>query len=326
MVDVHLSPRSAEIGVPACNLRRIDHVDYERKSVSSGQCAEEELCRDCLDIDFGRAFRYAPIRWKPYGVPVAELGRKTIEWGKTACPMCRLFATVRVPEDGTSATSTSEYHLRACSFLRVTCLVSIDRPLHGFMKKADTPCLLVLGGKGRSRFQKDEPQSLKAMISRAQSSGIICPVVSSATESPPRLGTRRLLPDRIDYDLLQGWYQFCAHHHRETCATNSNDYPKKLKVVDCRTQKIVAAPPSCSYVALSYVWGQQQSTTVSRPNSPCRNTDPSILPSNIIPSVIKDAMTVVLKLGWQYLWVDRYCIDQDDEAKHAQISQMDKVY
>ena len=37
-------------------------------------------------------------------------------------------------------------------------------------------------------------------------------------------------------------------------------------------------------------------------------------------------MIVTLELGWQYLWVDRYCIDQNDEEKHFQINQMDKVY
>ena len=161
---------------------------------------------------------------------------------------------------------------------------------------------------------------------RRQSLGVICPIVSSTTESPSGLEIRRLLPDRIDYDLLQGWYQFCAQHHRKTCVINSKNYPEKLKVIDCRTKEIVAAPPSCSYVALSYVWGQQQSTTLSAPNSPCRSIEPSILSPDTTPTVIRDAMTVTLKFGWQYLWVDRYCIDQNGEAKHVQINQMHKVY
>ena len=37
-------------------------------------------------------------------------------------------------------------------------------------------------------------------------------------------------------------------------------------------------------------------------------------------------MTLTLKLGWQYLWVDRYCIDQNDQKKHIHITQMDKIY
>ncbi|KAF3051933.1 hypothetical protein E8E11_005568 [Didymella keratinophila] len=38
-------------------------------------------------------------------------------------------------------------------------------------------------------------------------------------------------------------------------------------------------------------------------------------------------MTVVLELGMQYLWVDRYCIDQEDkDTKFEQISNMNLIY
>ena len=46
-----------------------------------------------------------------------------------------------------------------------------------------------------------------------------------------------------------------------------------------------------------------------------------------IPKVIEDAKTVAKSLGKQYLWVDKYCIDQHDVvAKHHQIQNMDKIY
>jgi hypothetical protein len=45
------------------------------------------------------------------------------------------------------------------------------------------------------------------------------------------------------------------------------------------------------------------------------------------PKTIEDAVIVVKNLGYRYLWVDRYCIDQANaEEKHAQISIMDQVY
>ncbi|KAF9697803.1 hypothetical protein EKO04_004278 [Ascochyta lentis] len=38
-------------------------------------------------------------------------------------------------------------------------------------------------------------------------------------------------------------------------------------------------------------------------------------------------MKVALELGYQYLWVDRYCIDQGDQQnKHIQIGMMDRIY
>ncbi|KAM0794925.1 heterokaryon incompatibility protein-domain-containing protein, partial [Usnea florida] len=122
------------------------------------------------------------------------------------------------------------------------------------------------------------------------------------------------------------WYGFCAQNHRKACAVNSKEYPEMLKVIDCRTRRIIEAPPNCSYAALSYVWGKQKSTMVSSSVSTGKNSGHCTLLSLTMPSVISDAIIVTLELGLQYLWVDRYCIDQNDEKKHFQINQMDKVY
>ena len=291
--------------------RKFDQRDPGTSSVSFGDDAAEKLCSNCQRIDFEGAFQI-DLKWQTHGVVVAELGQKGTEWGKSACSMCRLFAAVRVQPAGRPLSDSSEYHLRALPFFKATQSVFSDASLPEDIKKTDSTCLMVLSGRGRNRKVRSHGQpSLTNLISHSQSYGMICPVVSSAPETPPQVGTRRLLPDRIDYHLLRNWYSFCAQNHRETCAIDSKEYPKMLKVIDCRTRRIIEAPPSCSYVALSYVWGKQNSTTV---------------PSNTIPSVISDAMIVTLELGWQYLWVDRYCIDQNDEEKHFQISQMDKVY
>ena len=43
--------------------------------------------------------------------------------------------------------------------------------------------------------------------------------------------------------------------------------------------------------------------------------------------MIEDSIDVTLKLGYCYLWVDQYCIDQNDiNERHAQIHQMDRIY
>ena len=330
MAQVHQSQDSAEKDAPARDLsrkRKFDQLDSGTSSVSSGNDAAEELCSNCQRIDFEGAFQNSDIRRNYCGVVIAELGRKRIEWGKAACAMCSLFAAVHVQPAGRPTTDSSEYHLRALPFLRATRNVFDGASLPEHIKKADSTCFLVLDGNGRSRRLPAYAQpSLTNLIRHDQSFGVICPVVSSARKTSPRVGTRRLLPDRIDYQLLRSWHEFCAQHHRKLCANNSKEYPEMLKVVDCRTRRIIGAPSNCSYVALSYVWGKQQSTTVSSSVSSGKNTGHRTLSSDTIPSVISDAMIVTLKLGWQYLWVDRYCIDQNDEEKHFQINQMDKVY
>ncbi|KAK2055223.1 HET-domain-containing protein, partial [Colletotrichum caudatum] len=46
-----------------------------------------------------------------------------------------------------------------------------------------------------------------------------------------------------------------------------------------------------------------------------------------LPPVIQDAMRATIKLGFRYIWIDRYCIWQDDPAhKMSQVERMDQIY
>lgn len=108
----------------------------------------------------------------------------------------------------------------------------------------------------------------------------------------------------------------------ETCRTSHPDCHRKrsgisapLKVIDCQSRTLCTIDSNTLYAALSYVWGDA-------PTEPL--LDPRIFP---IPKTIEDALVVCLRVGMQYLWVDRYCIDQGNpEEKHTLISQMDKIY
>ncbi|KAF1968722.1 HET-domain-containing protein [Bimuria novae-zelandiae CBS 107.79] len=47
----------------------------------------------------------------------------------------------------------------------------------------------------------------------------------------------------------------------------------------------------------------------------------------IFPKTIRDSMEIARELSFRYLWVDRYCIDQDDkDDQHTQIAQMELIY
>jgi hypothetical protein len=75
---------------------------------------------------------------------------------------------------------------------------------------------------------------------------------------------------------------------------------------------------SCAYVALSYVWGPPSKDDAEYvfPNLPAQ-----------LPPTIEDAIKVTKRLGIQYLWIDRYCINQNDpEDKMRQILQMGAIY
>ncbi|RYP22668.1 hypothetical protein DL765_001518 [Monosporascus sp. GIB2] len=76
------------------------------------------------------------------------------------------------------------------------------------------------------------------------------------------------------------------------------------------------------FVALSYVWGESSATHREKKDEGGRR-----LVASSLPATISDAITVTRGLGYQYLWIDKFCIDQDNpEIKHDQIKQMGAIY
>lgn len=69
------------------------------------------------------------------------------------------------------------------------------------------------------------------------------------------------------------------------------------------------------WVALSYVWGHSSG-----------DAGPEVFPQ-ALPNTIEDAIKVTEEMGYRYLWVDRYCIDQKEEAQKLDlIAKMDIIY
>lgn len=118
---------------------------------------------------------------------------------------------------------------------------------------------------------------------------------------------------QFDATWVKECLRSCQDHHTSSCSISSSSL-KGLHVIDCRTRTIVESRPSCEYVALSYVWSQ---AGTDQPDSV-----PVCLEN--APNVIKDSIEVTLQLGFQYLWVDRYCIKEKDRL--WQIGHMDVVY
>jgi hypothetical protein len=110
----------------------------------------------------------------------------------------------------------------------------------------------------------------------------------------------------------------CGQNHRKTCSGLNRQASLFFRLIDCQSQRVITAPPGSKYVALSYVWGASASTDGIEKQS---------LDPHSWPKVIKDSLQVTLDIGFQYLWVDRYCINQDDLwDKRVQIDQMDQIY
>jgi len=99
--------------------------------------------------------------------------------------------------------------------------------------------------------------------------------------------------------------------------TGDCDIATGFRVIDCFTRRIVSLRSRDPYTTLSYVWGFAV---------PEKSDDSLHLPDKA-PPVIEDAISLTKLLGLRYLWVDQYCIPQDDpQAKIGQINRMEDIY
>lgn len=130
--------------------------------------------------------------------------------------------------------------------------------------------------------------------------------------------------DHVDFGLIKSWLDHCKKHENSThlhCRSSEFDAVSGLNVIDCDTKQLTERPADHLYVALSYVWGPVQKPKDSKE----RLRPVSLL--DAAPRTILDAVAATVALGYRYLWVDRYCIPQDDlEEKKRQLNMMGQIY
>ncbi|KAF2973209.1 hypothetical protein GQX73_g309 [Xylaria multiplex] len=146
-------------------------------------------------------------------------------------------------------------------------------------------------------------------------------VYTTAEDHAARYITERGVLDKIDspesYALALQRIRECESQHVRCPRPARATLP--TRVIDCADPSrprlfITEGAPVDYYVALSYVWGEDQPhrTTSSRLASYTKCIDTSC-----IPKTIRDAIRVTHTLGIRYLWVDAFCIIQDSKEDKA---------
>lgn len=131
-------------------------------------------------------------------------------------------------------------------------------------------------------------------------------------------GHARLVDTRIvDWDRIRDWIGTCSTDPQHLDCRPMDLTLDGFRVIDCLSRAVGPLPPGAKYAALSYVWGPSE---ISEPL-----LDGGRLPAST-QMAIEDAMHCTTRLGFRYLWVDRYCIDQASPSKHLQIHNMDLIY
>ncbi|OAL45917.1 HET-domain-containing protein [Pyrenochaeta sp. DS3sAY3a] len=131
----------------------------------------------------------------------------------------------------------------------------------------------------------------------------------------------RQIKPQVDLSIIKEWLQFCDNHHKALCKPESEKrVPEGFCVIDCGTREIVPwknVNRHEQYVALSYVWGTSNDEALAQDGTIPRT----------VPRTIEDTILLTTKLGYRYLWIDRYCIAQGNPVhKQKQIQSMNEIY
>ena len=125
------------------------------------------------------------------------------------------------------------------------------------------------------------------------------------------------------WTLAKDWLYGCTTHHR-VCRTALSG-----ESIDNRAQKpqlptrIVHVPAdgepaliesngkTADYLALSYCWGDGKNMELTKQSLADWQDK---LPVDLMPRTIRDAFEAARRLEVEYIWIDRICIAQDDDA------------
>lgn len=282
--------------------------DASLKQLTSTDYGPSSLCQDCLRIDFSRIEKLwqsdipDSFQWNinENVVNIARVGRKYRDNIPTDCPLCQAIREhCRV---------IHYWHDRGLDSLCAALLVPRGRS-DTFVTNARAHSLAVLflvpDDLPEISSWPDIPRILK-------DNGYLVCQRRSSDEQLPR--TRSLVQPHINIDTIKAWLNHCQASHEECSKPNPPQF--SLTLIDCQRRQLVDSELTASYVALSYVWGNVQHNPLEDDRLP-----------RDVPAVIRDAMDVTQSLGYHYLWVDAYCINQDNtKLKHIQIQNMHHIY
>jgi hypothetical protein len=268
-----------------------------------------KICTSCKKLDFSILDHPERIKSK-HGKRLVRLP-PVLKWNDRTCELCFLLRALHLKQAADGCDEPIHgYSLCAYSYQKAS-------EAQGHVSTIARSRDAVILGLVRNPIQNHRPPG------GALSAAFLAP--SSLFASRNSASPLNRLNTHANFELMRSWVASCGQIHGEHVPSGGfvSEELDFLRVIDCDSRRIVHGDPGCGYVALSYVWGCGEA-----PYTPSDNPDldPALLPETL-PNVIEDAIQVVKALSLRYLWVDRYCIRQNDAFdKHNQIAKMDLVF
>ncbi|KAI0435166.1 heterokaryon incompatibility protein-domain-containing protein [Xylaria sp. FL1042] len=121
-----------------------------------------------------------------------------------------------------------------------------------------------------------------------------------------------------DLKLLRWWLKTCHQKHSHSDISSIVRSRMQIildggifRVINTSTGFVEVLASLPTFVALSYVWGRNSSQTKCQPFKGCPVSD--------YPPTIRDSIVTANSLGYEWLWVDRVCIDQNSYGEKAKL-------
>ncbi|KAK3396988.1 HET-domain-containing protein [Sordaria brevicollis] len=154
---------------------------------------------------------------------------------------------------------------------------------------------------------------------------------SESGERQRGLFSGRERPAIIDPYLPRRWLTTCLEDHKDTCPLHRSEDRRAstFRLIDTSTRAVVEFTNhrlgDVQYAALSYVWGNGHKTTLRRGTLTQLQLMNSLRVAG--PQTVLDAIKFTSDMKVRYLWVDAFCIIQDDDDdKAAQLQLMAEIY
>jgi hypothetical protein len=285
--------------IPYSDVRQATITGRDRHKHSRPR-RSDQLCVRCRSLNVQRLFQMQKTNRssvKPWEAFIHPLGVVRKSMSQARCPLCRLFAAM-LPQN--LKATQQNCVLKAFSAIQ-----------HQFRYTYKTKQMLA------TTILSIGPTNAVVWNPKLEHKLGTIHLAGKRVDNKRSILGNRIHPSKIDYDLARSWINYCRFHHKSYCNQQSSTFATSIpgfKLIDCETRQVSSHIERVDYVALSYVWGNAcHASTRSLPKPASRT--------------IEDAIIVTKTLGFRYLWIDRYCISQlNDAESHGQITKMNQIY
>ena len=273
----------------------------------SSQSVQQSLCSRCKALDIIPTFLARDCALPSTGKAIITVGKRS---RRVNCALCQYFLDL-------SPSYKRDYKLQVRLF------DGIKQPP---LKATSSPYTNLRRSRFLSVLRENERLNYDYVIQDeiTQCGVIICVEADDPSSDP--VPVRSVSSTAVNYELLKSLISQCQESHTLCNKAYSQCNLSYIYLIDCLEERVVKEQPSQKYLTLSYVWGKATSEP-SHQNSYQEGFPNSHFSFSEAPPTVQDAIRVARNLGRKYIWVDKYCIDQNDGSeKKMMLENMGQIY